>query len=152
MVIVLSGLRPGLSVRRIEMWPSLNGVSHDRSAKRLAKASAGFFSNLEMHRLMEVDYYVEARQNHWQPGYDHGKAPGPLFRWLLSMTFHNRCRRADTSSTFPKCYKKKSTRVLNGRTGVTILDHCIRLCTHARASIIEKSNLLCVVHRCLAAW
>ena len=36
------------------MWWSSNGVSHDISAKRSAKASAGVLSTLEMHRLMEA--------------------------------------------------------------------------------------------------
>ena len=54
MAIGSFGLRPGPSVRRIEMWPSFNGVSHDVSANRSALASAGVFSTLEMHRLMEV--------------------------------------------------------------------------------------------------
>ena len=54
MAIGSSGLRPGSSVRRSEIWPSLNGASDDVFAKRLAKANAGFPSTLEMHRLMEV--------------------------------------------------------------------------------------------------
>ena len=36
------------------MWPSHNGASDDVSAKRSAKANAGFLSTLEMHLLMEV--------------------------------------------------------------------------------------------------
>ena len=52
MAIGSFGLRPGLSVPRIEMWPSFNGVSHDMSAKTSARASAGVLSTLEMHRLM----------------------------------------------------------------------------------------------------
>ena len=45
--------RPGPSVQRIEMWPSFNGVLHDKSAKISAKASAGVLSTLKMHCLME---------------------------------------------------------------------------------------------------
>ena len=54
MAIGSFGLRPGPSVRRFEMWPSFNGVSHDKSAKRSERASFGFLSTLEMHRLMEA--------------------------------------------------------------------------------------------------
>ena len=57
MAIGSFGLRPGPSLGRIEMWPSLNGVSHDVSAKRSAwpgKANARFLSTLEMHRLIEA--------------------------------------------------------------------------------------------------
>ena len=55
MAIGSFGLRPGPSVRRIEMWPSFNGVSHDVSAKRSAcQASAGFLSTLEIHRLIDI--------------------------------------------------------------------------------------------------
>ena len=54
MAIGSFGLRPGPSVRRIEMWPSVSGVSHDVSEKRSALTSAGILSTLEMHRFMEV--------------------------------------------------------------------------------------------------
>ena len=102
MAIGLFGLRPGPSVRRIEMWPSFNGVlvSHDVFAKRSAcQASAGFPSTLEMHRLRRRDYEA-AQQN--QPGYDQGKAP--LDTWLRSMVFHYRLRRVD--STLPPTVEK----------------------------------------------
>ena len=54
MTIGFFGLNPGQSVQRNEMWPSLIGVLHDKSAlaKRLAKASFGIPSTIEMHRLM----------------------------------------------------------------------------------------------------
>ena len=53
MTIGFFGLNPGQSVQRNEMWPSLIGVLHDKSAlaKRLAKASFGIPSTIEMHRL-----------------------------------------------------------------------------------------------------
>ena len=53
MAIGSFGLRPGPSVRRIAIWPSFNGVSHDMSAKRLAWSNE-VLSTLETHRLMEV--------------------------------------------------------------------------------------------------
>ena len=49
----LFGLRPGPSVRRIEMWPSFNGISHNMSSKTLAWSNE-VPSTLEIHRLMEV--------------------------------------------------------------------------------------------------
>ena len=54
MAIGSFGLRPGPSVRRIGTWPSVNGVSHDESAKRSKLTSSGYLSTLEMHRFMEV--------------------------------------------------------------------------------------------------
>ena len=54
MAIGTFGLRPGPSVRSIAIWPSVNGESHDGSAKRSKLTSAGFLSTLEMHRFMEV--------------------------------------------------------------------------------------------------
>ena len=52
MAIGFSGLRPGQSVRRNEMWSFSNGVLHDMSAKRLAETMAGVLSTLEMRPLM----------------------------------------------------------------------------------------------------
>ena len=64
MAIGSFGLKPRPSLRRIEMCPSLNGMSHDVSAKRSAyQASAGFPSTLEMHRLMEVGLWGGATES-----------------------------------------------------------------------------------------
>ena len=55
MAIGSFGLKPGPSVRTVEMCPSLNRVSPDVSTKRSEyQTSAGFPSTLEMHRLMEA--------------------------------------------------------------------------------------------------
>ena len=54
MAIGSFGLRPGPSVRRIEIWPSVNGASHVVSAKRSELAIPGFLSTLEMHSLIDV--------------------------------------------------------------------------------------------------
>ena len=65
MAIGSFGFRPGPSVRKIEMWPSFNGVSDDVSAKRSAWTSAGFLSTLEMHRLIEAGLYGGATESTW---------------------------------------------------------------------------------------
>ena len=66
MAIGSSGLRPGPSVRKIEIWPSCNGESDDVSAKRSAcQASSGFPSTLEMNRLMEVGLCGGAIESAW---------------------------------------------------------------------------------------
>ena len=54
MTIGSFGLRPGPSVRRIDMWPSFSGLSHVVSAKRSELTNAGSPSTLEMRRLIEV--------------------------------------------------------------------------------------------------
>jgi hypothetical protein len=47
-----SGVRPGPSLRGMEIWPSVNGVSHDMFMKRSAHASLVFSSTLEMQSLI----------------------------------------------------------------------------------------------------
>ena len=59
------GLKPGPSLRRIEMCSSFNGVSHDLSTKRSVWTSAGFPSALEMHRLIEVGLWGGTTESAW---------------------------------------------------------------------------------------
>ena len=63
MAIGSSGLRPGQSAPRIDMWPSFNGTSLEMSAKRLALASAGFCSTLEMRRFREATVWGGATES-----------------------------------------------------------------------------------------
>ena len=53
MAIGSFGVSPGQSVRRIEIWPSVNGVLHNMFAKRSACAN-WVLSTLEIRRMMEA--------------------------------------------------------------------------------------------------
>ena len=124
MAIGSFGLRPGPSVRRIAIWPSFNGVSHDMSAKRLAWSNE-VLSTLETHRLMEVGVW---RRNGISPDTTKGRflwIKG-YFRWYLTTNSVEQIVHFPRQS---RCYEKKSRRVLNGRTISDLWKLYIRLCS-----------------------
>ena len=125
-------LRPGPSVRRIEMWPS-NGVLHDTSAKRSAWTSAGVLFTLEMHRLMEESMW---RRNRISPDTTKGRLLwiNSYSRWHLIIVGVKQIVHFPQQS---RCYEKNSRRVLNinGRTILDLWRRCIMLCSTRKSTL-----------------